>query len=117
MRHKLLSGLIIGILGISSTAYSQSIQSGISAYEAEDCAPVVQDYLEKHSVAQSSIKAIDYVTTYITGGSDAGEEEDYEAWVSFNNIKGNLVIRMDRACFISQAYTTYNYKLKGVSAY
>lgn len=100
------------VFGFASAANADSIQSGIAAYEALDCKPVVEDYLDRKSIDRSQIKVIDYVTDYLQG-SEVGDEKEYEAWVSFNSCKGNLTIIMDRDCYIERDYLTNECRAKG----
>lgn len=113
MIHKLMILAAVSSAALISTAQAGSIQSSISAYVAEDCKPVIEDYLDRHNVDRSQIKVIDYITSWLSGG-EFGEEKEYQTWVSFNSCTGNLVIKMDRGCFIQTDYTTYQCNSKGI---
>ncbi len=84
-------------------AISGSIQSTIAAYEAEDCAPVVEDKLNSLSISQDQIKRINYITIQYNPSNDV-EIYEYESWISFASCPGNLVIKMDNACFVNRMY-------------
>ncbi len=107
----MLAALLPALLATSVQA--DSIQSNISAFEAEDCKPVVEDYLDRHNIDRSQIKLIEYITILLSGG-EFGEEKNYESWVSFASCTGNLVIKMDRGCFIRTDYVTNQCKVKGL---
>lgn len=98
---------------LATTVQASSIQSNISAFIAEDCKPVVVDYLDRHNIDRSQIKLIEYITILLSGG-EFGEEKSYEGWVSFKSCTGNLVIKMDRSCFIQTDYVTNQCKTKGL---
>ncbi len=103
-----VKSILLGVgtsMMLISTTQSSTIQSNLSVFVAGDCKPVVEDYLERHSINQSDIKSVEYVTNYISAG-EFGEEKDFEGWVSFKNCTGNLVIKMDRACYIRTDYVT-----------
>lgn len=84
-------------------AVSGSVQSNIAAYEAEDCAPVVEDKLSSLSIRQDQIKRINYITRFYNPGDD-GETYEFESWISFASCPGNLVINMNNACVVNQMY-------------
>ena len=113
MRQLLALTLTFGLSMIASTGYTQSIQSSLSVYDAEDCAPVVEEHLEKHSIDRTKIKVIDYITQYLQAG-ERGEEKEYEAWVSFSTCKGNMVFSLDRQCYIQQTFNTYECRSEGL---
>ena len=112
-KHVVLCGAIIGICILPSLVTAASLQSKISAFDAEDCAPVVEDYLDRHSVDLSKITTIDYITQFLQG-SGVGNEKEFEAWVSFSSCKGNLAIIMDMGCHITRAYPTYTCDSQGL---
>jgi|GEM_PF-2495736 len=95
-------------------ALSASLQSQIAAYDAEDCAPVVEQKISAQSIDPQQISKIEYITIHKNPGDDFGEEFEYEGWISFKTCKGNYVVSMDRACFIKQAYATYECDANGV---
>lgn len=84
-------------------ALSGSVQSSIAAYDAEDCAPVVEDKISSLSIHQDQIKRINYITIQYNPSDDA-EVYEYESWISFASCPGNLVINMDNACFVNKMY-------------
>ena len=98
---------------IATAVQAGSIQSSISAFTAEDCKPVVDDYLDRHKIDRNQIKLIEYITNELSGG-EFGEEKEYEGWVSFKGCTGNLVIRMNRNCFIQGDFVTNECKAKGL---
>jgi hypothetical protein len=96
-----------------STTQGSSIQSNLSVFVAQDCEPVVEDYLDRKNINRSEIKSVEYITNYISAG-EFGEEKDFEGWVSFKGCTGNLVIKMDRACYIRTDYVTSQCRSTGV---
>ncbi len=112
-RLKILMLCALGMM-LTGPAAAQSLQSTISAFEASDCAPVVDHVIDKHSIDRSDIVKIEYLTIQINPGDDFAEEYDYESWISFGSCKGNFVISMDRACFVKQSYATHECNQKGV---
>ncbi len=107
----MLAALISAAIG--TAAQAGSIQSNISAFEAEDCKPVVEDYLDRKNIDRSQIKLIEYITIHLSGG-EFGEQKDYEGWVSFKGCKGNLIIKMNRGCFIQTDYVTNQCNAQGL---
>lgn len=91
---------------LSPLASADSIQSTLSAYEAKDCKPVVDDVLSRQKIDRSQLIKIEYITIEVNPGDDFGEDYLYEAWLNFASCNGNMVISMDRACFIQQNYKT-----------
>lgn len=115
MKLKTLStALLIAFLYPTLPSIAGSLQSQIAAYDAEDCAPVVEQELASQSIDTSKISKIEYITIFQNPSDDFGEDYDYEGWVSFNTCKGNFVVSMDRSCFIKQAYSTYACKTQGI---
>ncbi|WP_169567445.1 hypothetical protein [Sneathiella limimaris] len=110
---RLIPACLGSLLMLSATAQAGDIYSTLTPYKAEDCKPVVDDYLEKHSIDLDKITRTEYVTNYVNG-SDHGEVKEYEAWTSFSTCTGNLVIRMNEACFIQADYATSECKSKGL---
>ncbi|MEH6402844.1 MAG: hypothetical protein V7750_05680 [Sneathiella sp.] len=115
MKLKILgAAILIASFAPTLPALSASLQSQIAAYDAEDCAPVVEQELNTQSIDTNKISKIEYITVRQNPSDDYGENYDYEGWVSFNTCKGNYVVSMDRACFIKQAYATYECDAKGI---
>jgi len=96
----------ISLLLLSPMASADSIQSTLSVYEAKDCEPVVNDALTRKKIDRSRLTKTEYITIELNPGEDLGEDYTYEAWLSFAGCRGNMVISMDRACFIQQTYKT-----------
>ncbi len=111
-RLKILTLCVLSAI-LSNPAAAKSLQSTISAFEARDCAPVVDHLIDKQSIRRSDIVKIEYLTIQINPGDDFSEEYDYESWISFGSCKGNYVISMDRACFIKHSYATHECNRKG----
>jgi len=113
MKQLLTSIFTVGFCAIASASYAGSLQSSLSVYDADDCTPVVEAHLTEHAIDREKIKVIDYITHNLQAGG-RGQEKEYQAWVSFSTCKGNMVIRLDRQCYIEQTYNTYECKNDGL---
>ena len=111
-RFRTVSLCTLGLI-LAGPASANSLQSTISAFEARDCAPVVDQVIEENAINRSDITKIEYLTIQINPGDDVAEEYDYEGWISFGSCKGNYVVSMDRVCFVQKAYATHECNLKG----
>ncbi|MCG8492492.1 MAG: hypothetical protein MI743_12810 [Sneathiellales bacterium] len=98
------AGLLLLLL--PSLVSANSVQSTLSVYEAQDCKPVVDKMLSRQDIDRSQLTKIEYITIEVKPGEDFGEDYIYEAWLNFGSCTGNMVISMDRACFIRQSYKT-----------
>ncbi|USG61823.1 hypothetical protein NBZ79_02400 [Sneathiella marina] len=96
-------GFLVCIPFLSGCADSDYLPGGIAAYDAEDCAPVVEQEIDRLSIDRSNITKIEYIKSYISMG-EIGELYDYEGWLSFKNCKGNYVVKMNRSCQIQAIY-------------
>jgi hypothetical protein len=96
-------GLLLIVPFVSTCAESGYLPGSIAAYDAIDCAPVVEQEVTKLSIDRENISKIEYLKTAVSEG-EIGERYDFEAWMSFRNCKGNFVIKMNRSCQISTVY-------------
>lgn len=96
-------GLMICIPILSGCADSDYLPGSIAAYDAEDCAPVVEQEIDKLSIDRSNMTKIEYLKVRAVMG-EIGEQYDYEGWLSFKNCKGNFVVKMNRNCQIQSVY-------------
>ena len=86
-----------------------------SAYHGQ-CRAELEDALNKTDLGSMTVKKQSIVPIY--GASiSGGRIEAVENWVSFNECKGNLVIRASRACFIETTYTTGSCNIDGIRNY
>jgi hypothetical protein len=106
---KLLS-LAIVVPFLSACAESDYLPGTIAAYDAIDCAPVVEQEITERSIDRENITKIEYLKTAVFEG-EIGEQYDYEAWLSFKNCKGNFVVKMNRSCQVNTVYPRYECQL------
>ncbi|MEH6524583.1 MAG: hypothetical protein V7723_00810 [Sneathiella sp.] len=99
---KLLSMLVCFPI-LSGCADSDYLPGSIAAYDAEDCAPVVEQEIDRLSIDRTNMTKIEYLKVNIVMG-EIGEQYDYEGWLSFKNCKGNYVVKMNRNCQIQSVY-------------
>lgn len=86
-----------------------------SAYHGQ-CRAELGKALEEIDLGSMTVKKQSIVPIY--GASVSGSRiEAIENWVSFNECKGNLVIRASRACFIETTYTTGSCTIDGIRNY
>jgi len=86
-----------------------------SAYDGE-CRAELANALTEIDLGSLTVKKQSIVPIY--GASISGSRvEAIENWVSFNECKGNLVIKASRACFVETTYTTGSCKIDGISNY
>ncbi len=114
MRNTSILMASLASLLIPTLASANSLQSMIAAYEAADCAPVVEQEIKDRKIDQTTIRKIEYITIQLSPSDDFGEDYDYEGWINFSSCKGNYVISMDKACFIKQSYATHECLKKGI---
>lgn len=99
----------------SCTGTEGYLPANIAAYGPEDCKPVVEQAIDKAEIDRSKISKIEYLKYYISE-SDAGEEYNYQGWLSFNNCKGNYVVDMNRYCQIQTTYPRGNCRMEDIIA-
>ena len=109
-----LLGIATVVPFLSGCVDSDYLQGGIAAYDAEDCAPVVEREIDKLSIDRSKITKIDYIKSYVVQG-EIGEQYDFEGWLSFDNCEGNFVIKMNRACQIQTIYPRSECQIEKIS--
>ncbi len=101
----------IGASGIAITLFTapvqaQNLQQSISAFDAIDCKPVVEQQLDVHKISTSNIKNIDYFNT-LAGGSETGEgNRTYQAAITFHSCSGSLNFALDNGCYVERIFTT-----------
>ncbi len=66
------------------------------------CKATVAERLDHLNVDPSDIRKIDYVA--VSGGSEGEQIIGFEAWVSLQSCKGNLVLNLSRRCRIRDVY-------------
>lgn len=81
------------------------------------CHKEIENEIAKLSIAPERIKAADIINIYDGNGPGGGRIDHVEAWISFNDCKGNLVVSVNNACIIEQVYTTYECRVPGVKNY
>ena len=113
MKLKISGAVLSAILTLMVLpAYSSSIQSTLSVFGAEDCAPVVEEKLSALSIKKEQVTEIYYIAKAF-GSSEDAEYIEFEGWVSFASCPGNIVINLDNACFISQTYARGGCNISG----
>jgi hypothetical protein len=104
-----ISSLVFGVLVIFSTSIissqAGSLQGSISAYEPEDCIPVVDEVVENLKIDRNLISDVQYLTDYVSMG-EAGEEVNFQAWLSFATCKGNFAVNMTNVCQVLATFET-----------
>ena len=78
---------------------------------ADRCQQQFDAEIAKLAIPEERIKDAFSVNIYTRQGSKFG---GVEQWVSFNDCKGNLVIKMDHACRHQGNYTTHECRVPGV---
>ncbi|MEM7170297.1 MAG: hypothetical protein AAF530_09000 [Pseudomonadota bacterium] len=68
----------------------------------DDCRPQVQEQIEKLGVG-SHVEKIGYYAKY-AGGHHGDSILGLNAWVQLDNCRGDLVIELNRACELTEAY-------------
>ena len=99
----------------SCTGDKDYLPASIAAYGPEDCKPVVEQAIDRAKISRSNISKIEYLTYYISE-SEAGEEYNYQGWLSFNNCKGNYVVDMNKLCQIETTYPRGNCRIEDIIA-
>ncbi len=92
-----------------------------SDVKAEDwretgCAGKVAENLKTIDLGDLVVKEIKYFVRS-EGGGQGGGTQSLDGWVSFENCKGNLIIRFTNSCGIKERYTTGQCEIKGISDY
>ncbi|MEH6545221.1 MAG: hypothetical protein V7701_02250 [Sneathiella sp.] len=81
---------------------------------AESCEAEFKTELEKLDLPKERIKDSYTIDIYETSGSRISR---VEGWASFNDCKGNLVVKFDRSCLFSSTYTTTECTVPGVKKF
>lgn len=96
---------LIGLQALVACSGPGSIQSTIAAFEAKDCAPVIEAEMKSLGINEGMVTKIDYVDKFFSFSED-NEFYEYEAWIQFSSCPGTLVIVMDNACYINRIYSS-----------
>ncbi len=75
------------------------------------CKATVAERLDDLNVDPSDIRKIGYVA--VRGNSEGGQLIGFEAWISLQSCKGNLVINLSKRCRIRDVYGRGECKLGG----
>ncbi|WP_340150725.1 hypothetical protein [uncultured Sneathiella sp.] len=106
----------VAFFAVSSCAGDKDyLPANIAAYGPEDCKPVVEQAIDRADIDRSKISKIDYLTYYISE-SEAGEQYNYQGWLSFKDCTGNYVVDMNRYCQIQTAYPRGNCRMQDIVA-
>ena len=90
----------------------------VPANAQEYCRAQIENELGKLAIPPERIKKLSIVNIYNGHGQSGGGQIDrVEGWVSFTDCKGNLVIKVNRACLPIENYTTYECHVPGVKNY
>lgn len=81
---------------------------------AENCEAEFETELEKLNIPEERMKDSYTINIYETSG---GRISRVEGWASFNDCKGNLVIKFDRSCLFDRSYTTTECMVPGVKKF
>ncbi|MFC4273288.1 hypothetical protein GQF03_08860 [Sneathiella chungangensis] len=81
---------------------------------ADRCEAQFDAVMAQLAIPKERIKDAFSVNVYTRQGSGL---ERVERWVSFNDCKGNLVIKTDHICRPMDNYTTYECRVPGVRNY
>ncbi len=94
-------------------AAALTVQFPAAAF-AYKCQPQFDKEIAQLAIPEERIKDAFSVNIYNRSGS---KFQGVERWISFNDCKGNLVIKMDRICRPQGNYTTYECRVPGVRNY
>ncbi|TNE38236.1 MAG: hypothetical protein EP348_05200 [Alphaproteobacteria bacterium] len=112
-RTTFLSMVALALTLPNATQAADYLQKSIAAYDAKDCAPVVEQELDKEKIDRDKISKIDYIKDVISD-SESGEEYNYQGWVSFKGCGGNYVVNMNRYCQIKTTFATGSCKIENL---
>ncbi|MCF8466031.1 MAG: hypothetical protein K9G33_01375 [Sneathiella sp.] len=80
------------------------------------CAGVVEEKLGKMDLGDLRVAEVTYIVS--SRGTVASEgSERLSGWVSFENCKGNLTVRLSETCGITEVYTSGQCYIKDVPNY
>lgn len=105
--------LIIGLFTMAGIFAAQpvlaeNLQQSISAFDAIDCKPVVEQELKNYKIQSSNIKHIDYYNTSSDGHEDGEGNKTFQASISLNSCTGRLYISLDSGCYVERIFSTGN---------
>lgn len=109
----LLPATFLCAVSFSALGQANSLVENIAAFDAKDCQPVVDQEIDRLNIDRSKISQLQYVTNDIDRRKFVGVS-NYQAWLSFNNCKGNYVINMNKACQIETTWGTDECKLEDI---
>lgn len=92
---------------------SSLIPSAKADYE---CSEEINTIIDDIQLEDKTIKK-SFVIKIFDNGRNSSNLSRFEGWYSFEQCKGSLVIRVDRACFKEAVYTTGNCEIKDISNY
>ncbi|MCR9213251.1 MAG: hypothetical protein NXI13_05995 [Proteobacteria bacterium] len=109
------------VFGIFTFLAVFNLSYTVSDAKAEDwretgCAGRVEKNLKTLDLGDLVVKDIKYFVRS-EGGGQGGGTQSLDGWVSFENCKGNLIIRFNNSCGTKERYTTGQCEIKGVSNY
>ena len=108
--------LAIGIILMSQVMMASFAAAEGTDWQATGCAGVVEAELEKMALDKLGSARVNYIVS--SGGAAASEgNETLTGWVSFENCKGNLAVRLSESCEIKEMYTTGQCQIEGVPHY
>lgn len=81
---------------------------------AESCEPEFEAELKKLEIPDERVKDSYTIDIYENSGSLVSR---VEGWMSFNDCKGNLVLKFDRSCLFINSYTTSECIVPGVKKF
>ncbi len=107
MLKGITAGMAVSIcLTLPSLSMGENLQQSISAYDAIDCKPVIEQELEKYKINRSDIRNIDYYNTSFGGGERGGGLRSFQASINFHSCKGSLIFSLDSACYVERIFST-----------
>lgn len=92
---------------------ADSLQESISAFDAIDCKPVIENELDVKNIDRSKIQKIDYYDRSPDAGETGAGNRSYHASVTFSSCTGSLEFALDGACFIERTFATGQCKQEG----
>lgn len=107
-----ISVLAVAILLPPLLAAAPSHGFGLTRCEAE-----VQEILNSLNVSNSRIRNVTVMNIYGATGGGGAHIDHVEGWISFNDCRGNLVIRLTNSCQRRDVYTTYECRVPNVKNY
>lgn len=104
--------LLLSLASLSLTANEAMAED----WRETGCAGKVEENLKSLDLGNLKVKDIKYFVRS-EGGGQGGGTQSLDGWVSFENCRGNLIIRFTNSCGIKERYTTGDCEISGVSDY